>query len=77
MDHVLYRVIRKSGYNGGVGCERVEGREVLYCGYDRLEALRVYHANRPVDRGAFPGSYFTKTVFQKKRVGGPAEKGVG
>jgi hypothetical protein len=38
---------------------------VLYCGFDRDEARRVYHENEPMDRRASPGNYGCRTRFQR------------
>jgi hypothetical protein len=64
----LYRVLRQSVYNGGCGHERVQSTEVLYCGYDRLEAVRAYHAAAPAARYPCPGNYGTDVRFQRKNV---------
>lgn len=64
MSSKLYRVIREHYYNGGTGYEQVNSTEVLYCGYDRDEAVRVYCANEPEDKHASPGSYGNATRFQ-------------
>lgn len=44
----LYRIIVTTGtpQNIANGQEKVT---VLYCGYDRLEAVRIYHESRPQD----------------------------
>ncbi len=66
----LYRVLREHGSNQG----RYEchGQTVLYCGYDRLEAVRVYHESQPLDSDRGPGSQYTETKFQ---AGDVAEDG--
>lgn len=58
-DGRLYKVVRERRYNGGRGDERVEAVEVLYCGYDRAEAVRVHHAN-PGSGYDVPGHHFTR-----------------
>lgn len=61
----LYRVMREYRYNGGIGSDRLQSTTVLYCGYDRDEARRVYHENRPADKsGSGPGSYYEQTRCQ-------------
>ena len=63
------RIVRKHWYNGGNGREELSSSEVLYCGYDRLLALRVYHANTPSDsNNCSPGSRYHVTVKQSKEV---------
>lgn len=65
----LYRIVRESCYNGG-GPTEVQGTKVLYCGYDRMEALRIFHANRPEDQGHdVPGHHFTRTKATGRDVG--------
>lgn len=69
-DRVLYRVIIEQRYNGGARCDVRQGTaEVLYCGYSRLEAARVYHAATPtVQGGAAPGQYYRRVLAQKKQI---------
>lgn len=59
----LYRVTRKhtgSRQPGGTYWTR----EVVYCGYDREEALRVYHAVEPTDYGGGYGNAAKETIFE-------------
>lgn len=64
----LYRVQRERRYNGGGRVDEVQSVEVLYCGYDRDEARRVYHAHRPTDsRNTSPGAYYTVTKCKRSR----------
>jgi len=65
----LYRVI----VTGGTPQDRDRGQEttveVLYCGYDRLEAIRVYHESHPLDFGGANYTGGTRwTVRQSKAV---------
>jgi hypothetical protein len=55
----LYRVLREQVYDGGWGRREVQNVEVLYSGYDRTEAARVYFANPP-GRYSGPGSYYAR-----------------
>lgn len=64
----LFRVIRDHRYNGGAGCDQRQGSpEVLYCGYDREEAIRVYYAN-PSTGHCVPGHYYKWVQLQSKWV---------
>lgn len=63
----LYRIILEHCYNGGSGRHEVASREVLYCGYDRLEAARVYHGTLGTGHDV-PGRYFTRVVAQSKAI---------
>lgn len=58
----LYRVERQHRYDGGSGRDRLSSTEVLYCGYDRDEARRVYHENKPRDTYSGAGNYYYTTV---------------
>ena len=64
----LYRVVRESYYDAG-NRDQIHGVEVLYCGYDREEALRVYHQHAPECRGAAgAGNYGKRVRFGSKEV---------
>jgi hypothetical protein len=52
----LYRIIAKTT-NSLQPSGTFWNEEVLYCGYDRLEAIRVYHANTPLDSSLGSRSY--------------------
>ncbi len=47
----LYRIVITTGtpQDRDRGEERIS--EVVYCGYDRLEAIRLYHLSRAMDCG--------------------------
>jgi hypothetical protein len=62
----LYRVVREYRYNGG-GCDECHSTDVLYCGYDRLEAVRIYHAN-PSTGHDIPGHHYTWVRAQSRPV---------
>jgi 20S proteasome alpha/beta subunit len=62
----LYRVVRESCYDAGSHTE-VHGTEVLYCGYDKLEAVRAYHAN-PSGQYGGAGSHYTRVRAQSRPV---------
>lgn len=47
--------------------------DVLYCGYNRLEALRVYHESAPKDYGASYGNKARETKCQSRDVKEHAE----
>lgn len=63
----LYRIILEHCYNGGNSNHVAQAREVLYCGYDRLEAARVYHATLGTGHDV-PGHYYTRVVAQSKTI---------
>lgn len=63
----LHKVVRRNVYYAG-GRDEYQGTpEVLYCGYDRLEAVRVYHANPPRGNGV-PGSYGSQVIAKSKLI---------
>lgn len=62
----LYRVVRQHVYDEGCR-DTVHSSEVLYCGYDRDEARRVYHENTPRDTYRGAGKYYYRTVCQSMR----------
>jgi hypothetical protein len=65
----LYRVVKQHRYDGGRGCDRLHGETVLYCDYDRAEAIRVYHAERSnVNQGSGAGSYYQVVKATSKTV---------
>lgn len=64
----LYRIIVWTTSSLQPGGGTYWEREVAYCGYDRAEALRVYHTNRPLDYGYGYGNRARKTVRQNKTV---------
>jgi hypothetical protein len=66
MQEKLYKVVRESRYNGG-GSSQLQGTEVLYCGYDRKEAIRTYHANQSTGHNV-PGHYYTTVRCLSKLV---------
>ena len=68
----LYRVLVETGSNQGR--HEKHGEESLYCGYNRLEAVRVYHESTTSDHDRGPGSQYRATVFQAGEV---AEDGDG
>lgn len=43
-------------------------KEVLYCGYDRLEAIRIYHQSTPSDHGGSYGNACRETMAQSRKV---------
>jgi hypothetical protein len=64
----LYVIVRENWYDNGRPA-RQSGQEVLYCGYDRFEAVRAFHQGRLEDDGGRgPGSYYTRTVARSKAV---------
>lgn len=67
MKRKLYRVMVKT--TGSLQpCGTHWESQVLYCGYDREEAIRVYHASTPTDRWMGYGSQARKTIGQSKGV---------
>lgn len=69
--HTLYRVLVTSGTPQARDRGQTSTDEVLYCGYDRLEAIRHYHRSRALDKG---GANYTgpcrRTIVQSKTVHG-------
>ncbi len=63
----LYRVTQRHGSNQG-GYYQWHSTTVLYCGYDRAEAVRVYHLHAPTDTDRGPGSPARETRCQSKEV---------
>jgi acyl-coenzyme A synthetase/AMP-(fatty) acid ligase len=63
----LYRILRKTT-NSVQPSNTYWQTEVLYCGYDRLEAIRVFHESRPRDYCHGYGNSSVKTVGQSKEV---------
>lgn len=59
----LYRVMRKSYHDQGCREENIICEDMLYCGYDRAEALRSYYASEPTDYYRGPGNRNRRTVF--------------
>lgn len=66
---ILHRVIKKhtSSLQPGNG-NTYWSTEVLYCGYDREEALRVYYTHKPSERSGSYGNSATRTIKQKKDI---------
>ena len=66
----LYRVLKQHRYDGGRGCDRLSSQEVLYCGYDRLEAAAVYHRASAEVATSYrgPGNYYYAVVGQAKNI---------
>lgn len=65
----LYLVVREHRYDGGRGADVLQSSEPLYCGYDRFEAVRIYHESREMDsRYGGPGSYYKVTKGKSKVV---------
>lgn len=63
----LYRIMVKTTGSLQPGPrETFWQKNVLYCGYDRAEALRVYHENRPTDYWCGYGNRCQETVAQSK-----------
>lgn len=66
----LYRVLAQTTgplQPGGDDCTTWQ-TEVLYCGYDRLEAARAYHASTPADYWYGYGNRCRRTKGQSKQV---------
>jgi len=63
----LYRVISESVYNSGREVETYS-TTTLYCGYDRLEAARVYYQHSPASRSPVPGNHGTRVRVQSKEI---------
>lgn len=62
---VLYRVLKKTtGSLQPDGLSTFWNTEVLYCGYDRLEALRVYWKHEPEEQYRGYGSRCAKVTAQ-------------
>ena len=61
---MLYRVIRRTAGSLQPG-DTYWTRDVLYCGYDRAEALRVYHEHEPTDFGGGYGNRCQETLFEQ------------
>ncbi len=65
----LYRILRKTAGSLQPGSGQTFWNvTVLYCGYDRLEALRVYHESSPADVERGYGHRCVRTVAQSKEV---------
>ena len=62
MSELLYRVVRKTTGSVQPGGDTYWNREVLYCGYDRDEARRVYHESEPSDVWQGYGNRAVETV---------------
>jgi len=65
----LYRIMITTGTPQDRDCGQMQVAEVLYCGYDREEAARVYHASKPLDFGG--GNYTGRTrwtIAQSKEI---------
>lgn len=63
----LYRILVKT--TNSVQPDRTFwNKEVKYCGYDREEALRIYHENTPGDFWYGFGNRARKTVAQGKEI---------
>lgn len=64
----LYRVIVKTTGSLQPGGDQNSywNDEVVYCGYDRSEARRAYHANQPRDYWSGYGGPCRRTVGQRK-----------
>jgi hypothetical protein len=75
----LYRIVRQRRYDGGRGADILQNQTVLYCGYDRDEAIRVYHQERGNDVKSYrgPGNYYNvvKATSKMVNVGPAARKG--
>lgn len=66
----LYLITREHRYDGGRGCDQLNGQELVYCGYDREEAFREYHASKVSDSlHVSPGRYYYITVARSRPVG--------
>lgn len=63
----LYRVLVKST-TSLQPCETYWKKEVLYCGYDKLEAVRIYHNSTPNDYSGSYGNPARRTMNQVKTV---------
>lgn len=67
MKRKLYRVMIKT--TGSLQpAETFWRKEVIYCGYDRDEAVRVYHESTPTDTKGSYGNPARVTVGQSKEV---------
>lgn len=65
----LYRVLVKTTGSLQPGSGNTFWQtDVLYCGYDRLEAARVYHENKPRDFGGSYGNRCRETIGQSKEI---------
>jgi len=63
----LYRVLVETGSDQG-NHNQVHRREVAYCGYDRYEAVRVFHREEVKDSHRGPGNNYRSTKLQHKTV---------
>jgi hypothetical protein len=63
----LYRIIVKATGSLQPGGS-FWGRKVLYCGYDRLEAARIYHTSVVEDHDSGYGNPARRTVAQRKEI---------
>src|ERR1700681_559375 len=64
----LYRVVECFGSNQGYRHMEEHGRSVLYCGYDRLEAVRIFHESTVSDHDRGPGSQGRETLFEAGEI---------
>jgi hypothetical protein len=62
----LYRVLVRTTSILQLGSDTHWASEVLYCGWDRDEALRVYHESRPGDYWRGHGGRCRETKGQSK-----------
>jgi hypothetical protein len=72
MMSTLYRIVEVTGSNQGGRQIEIHNRRSIYCGYDRLEAVRVFREAELSDHNRGPGSQVKETVFQ---AGDVAEDG--
>ncbi len=64
----LYRVLKKKTNSLQPGSSTYWTTEVLYCGYDRKEAMRIYHENKPDETFYGYGNRCTRIVGHSKKV---------
>lgn len=65
----LYQIVREHRYNGGHGFDGFVRNEHLYTGYDRLEAIRVFHESLVSDSAnRAPGTYYHMTKAKGRKV---------
>lgn len=65
----LYRIVARTTNSVQPGSGGTHWQtEVLYCGYDRAEALRVYHESTPRDYWHGHGGRARETKAQSKDV---------
>lgn len=64
----IYRIMAMTTNSSQPSSETYWNKQVLYCGYDRLEAIRVYHESTPLDYWCGYGNRCRKTVAQSKAV---------